>query len=173
MSANETTPQTGISEKNSIPPETGNTLETSTTSENNIHSDFEELLLLNDMEEIPKFTAFIDHLGEKWNLPSDLLFQINLALEEAVSNVIMYAFPEHEEHSFQLKAARSGNTLTFTIIDDGRPFDPTQTPDVDTTLSDEDRKIGGLGIFIAKNMMDSITYRYIDNKNVLTLTKNI
>jgi anti-sigma regulatory factor (Ser/Thr protein kinase) len=63
--------------------------------------------------------------------------------------------------------------LTFVLSDSGKPFDPTQASEPDLTLQAEDRPIGGLGIFLVRQIMDSVEYRYSDGKNILTLTKNI
>ena len=72
-----------------------------------------------------------------------------------------------------IEAQANDMRLKFTIIDNGTPFDPTLTADVDTTLSAEERPIGGLGILLVRQMMDSINYERVDGRNVLTLRKNI
>jgi anti-sigma regulatory factor (Ser/Thr protein kinase) len=63
--------------------------------------------------------------------------------------------------------------MVFTIVDSGMPFDPTLKEEVDTTLSAEERPIGGLGIHLVRKLMDDISYQYVDNKNVLTLKKKL
>jgi anti-sigma regulatory factor (Ser/Thr protein kinase) len=72
-----------------------------------------------------------------------------------------------------IQAIATEHSLKFVITDEGKAFDPTQHGDVDTTLSAEDRPIGGLGIMLVQQLMDSINYEYINNKNVLTLKKII
>ena len=98
---------------------------------------------------------------------------MNLALEEAVVNVMNYAYPEGTIGDILIEAATTETQLVFTIKDSGTPFDPTQVEDPDTTLSIEDRPIGGLGIFLVKQLMDSVTYNYTDGFNILTLKKKL
>ena len=78
---------------------------------------------------------------------------INLALEEAVSNVIMYAYPLEEHHEIRLKASLTDNQLIFLLTDKGLSFDPTNAPDADITIPIEERAIGGLGIFLIRSIM--------------------
>ena len=125
------------------------------------------LIMRNDIEQIPTLSEWIEWL----KLPDALNTPINLALEEAVVNVMNYAYP-----------GRSGQVLVeyektdkavFTITDSGIPFDPTQQAEADTSLSAEERPIGGLGIFLVRQLMDEVRYERIDDKNVLTLIKQI
>ena len=117
--------------------------------------------------------AFLEELGEELNLKPEVAFNIHLALEEAVSNVIMYAYPEGEEHTLTLTARLVDNRLIFKIIDTGKEFDPTRQPDVDVTLSLDERPIGGLGIFLIRRVMQAVEYRRVGDKNILTLVKVI
>ena len=102
---------------------------------------------------------------------------VNLALEEAVSNVMLYAYPDTNEGKVIVEFVRTtddqGENILFTITDSGIPFDPTQRKEVDVTLSAEERAIGGLGIHLVKQLMDSIVYHREENKNVLTLMKRL
>ena len=98
---------------------------------------------------------------------------MNLVLEEAVSNVILYAYPKGEQQEISLSANVSDNNLVFVLTDSGKEFDPTQAPDADITLSAEERQIGGLGIFLIRQIMNQIEYQRIDGKNVLTLGKQL
>ena len=99
--------------------------------------------------------------------------KVNMAVEEAVVNVMKYAYPIEYRGDVTIEAASNNERLKFTIIDSGKPFDPTVQAEVDTTLSAKERKIGGLGIHIMRQNMDSMNYERIDNLNVLTLRKNI
>lgn len=131
------------------------------------------LTLKNNIAEVALLPEFIEGICETLGLAADRAFNLNLALEEAVTNVISYAFPDGGEHSFALHAQSDGSVLTFTLEDDGVPFDPTEAPDVDTTLSAEERQIGGLGIFLIRQIMSSVSYEYADGKNRLTMTLQI
>ena len=132
-----------------------------------------KLILQNEVAEISKLAIFIDELGEEFGLSPDLVFNLNLVLEEAVSNVILYAYPKEEHQTISLIVKKKENQLIFVLTDSGKEFDPTQAPDADITLSAEDRPIGGLGIFLIRQIMNTVEYQRIDGKNVLTLGKEL
>lgn len=127
----------------------------------------------NDITEISRLAGFIDEVAEKFSLPMDMVFSLNLVLEEAVTNVIMYAYPKEEHEFIYLSADIQDGSLVFVLTDSGKEFDPTLMPDADITLSAEDRQIGGLGIFLIRQIMNEVKYERIDNKNVLTLEKKL
>lgn len=133
----------------------------------------EELTLTNKTEEIGKLVPFIEQIGKKLSLASDLIFNLNLVLEEAVSNVIHYAYPNQEGKEINIEASLMNDNLIFVITDSGIAFDPTSVPDTDITLPADERPIGGLGIFIIKQIMNEVNYRRVDGKNVFTLKKFI
>ncbi len=132
-----------------------------------------QLLLKNDISQVPLLADFINQVCDKFALDSNLSFQLNLVLEEAVVNVIQYAYPDGGEHTFTLDADMEADTVTFVLRDDGKPFNPlTQAPNVDISLSAEKRKIGGLGIFLVQQMMDEVDYqRTPKGENVLVMKK--
>lgn len=139
----------------------------------NIHTgdDCRQLVLTNHIEEIARMVTFIDELSEELSLSAEDSFNIHLAMEEAVSNVIMYAYPQDEEHELTIVVRHVDNRLIFKIIDSGKEFDPTQQPDADITLSLEERPIGGLGIFLIRRIMQQVEYHRVDGKNILTMIK--
>ena len=103
-----------------------------------------------------------------------LVMSLNLALEEAVTNVVLYAYPEGQSGKVDIQASMKGRLLTFVISDAGVPFDPTtEVAEADITLSVEDRPIGGLGVFLVKQIMDTVSYQRTGGRNVLTLVKNV
>lgn len=123
-----------------------------------------------------KSSEIIEFLMSSPDIPDDevLQFKLRLSIEEAVENVVRYAY----DGGFGwLEAGTSldQNSLMLTIElrDAGIPFNPLEKEDPDVTLSADERKIGGLGIFLCKKMMDSIEYRYEDGNNVLTMTKKV
>ena len=99
--------------------------------------------------------------------------KMNLAIEEAVVNVMNYAYPPGAKGEVRIEAGVHEGYVEFVISDDGTPFNPTEVEDADTTLSAEERQIGGLGIFLVKHFMDIVEYKYVDGQNVLTLRKNL
>ena len=132
-----------------------------------------KLILQNEVAEISKLAIFIEELGEEFGLSPELVFNLNLVLEEAVSNVILYAYPKEEHQTISLIARKKDNQLIFVLTDSGKEFDPTQAPDADITLSAEDWPIGGLGIFLIRQIMNTVEYQRIEGKNVLTLVKEL
>lgn len=132
-----------------------------------------KLLLRNEIAEIEKLSVFIEELGDELGLSPEWVFNLNLVLEEAVSNVILYAYPKEEHETISLVAKKTDHQLIFVLTDSGKEFDPTQAPDADITLSAEERQIGGLGIFLIRQIMDKVEYQRIDGKNVFTLGKEL
>ena len=132
-----------------------------------------KLVIKNDITEISKLAIFIEELSEELALAPELTFNLNLALEEAVSNVILYAYGEEKQKEITLLANMSDNNLTFVLTDYGKEFDPTKVPDADVTLSAEEREIGGLGIFLIRQIMNTIEYQRVDGKNVLIMGKQL
>ena len=87
--------------------------------------------------------------------------------------MIMYAYPKGTEGEVDLGASRQGGNLIFTLSDTGVPFDPTVAPEADISASLENRPIGGLGIHLVRSIMDNVSYKRAEGRNVLTMTKHI
>ena len=126
------------------------------------------IVMRNDIQQIPTLAEWVESL----HIPDALNMTINLALEEAVTNVMLYAYPG-ENGKVLIEAEKTPQRITFTISDSGIPFDPTQRPEADITLPAEDRAIGGLGIHLVRQIMDDIHYERKDNRNILTLVKKL
>ena len=133
----------------------------------------ETLVIKNDVHEVTRFSSFIKSALEKLGIGPSLARQLRQAVEEAVVNVIDYAYPASIKGDITVRMMSDGRVLHFQIVDEGVPFDPTQKERADTTLSAEDRQIGGLGLLLVRELMDSINYERKDGKNVLTLIKEI
>ena len=131
------------------------------------------ITLANDIAEISRLATFIEEVGEAFELTPDVIFNLNLVIEEAVVNVINYAYPKEEHQSIYLSANLHNASIVFVLTDTGKEFDPTQAPEADITLSAEERPIGGLGIFLIRQIMNEVKYQRIDGKNVLTLEKKL
>ena len=132
-----------------------------------------KLVIKNDISEISKLATFIGELSEELDFTPELNFNLNLVLEEAISNVILYAYGKEEQKEISLVAYLSDNNLVFVLTDSGMEFDPTKVPDADVTLSAEEREIGGLGIFLIRQIMDTVEYQRMDGKNVLIMGKQL
>ena len=129
------------------------------------------LELNNDIAEIPQLSAFIDTFAEEAGIDFSLVMSLQLALEEAVVNVMEYAYPKGTMGKVLITASVEGDDLEFVISDSGKAFDPTAKAEVNVDLGVEDRPIGGLGIHLVRNIMDSVAYERKDGKNILTLRK--
>lgn len=116
---------------------------------------------------------FVETVCDEMGVDMATAMQLNLAIEEAVVNVMNYAYPAGTRGDICLAAHAEGDAITFILSDSGIPFDPTAQKEADTSLSAEERPIGGLGIFLVKQLMDTVTYRRAEGRNILTLTKKL
>lgn len=126
------------------------------------------IVMRNDIQQIPTLAEWVEGL----HIPAALNMTINLALEEAVTNVMLYAYPDGKG-TVLIEAEKDDDEIRFVISDSGIPFDPTETPEADITLSAEERAIGGLGIHLVRQIMDHIAYNRKNKKNILTLVKKL
>jgi sigma-B regulation protein RsbU (phosphoserine phosphatase) len=133
----------------------------------------QHLVLPNDVQAVPPLNEFIDGICEVLEFDMTLTMKMNLAIEEAVVNVMNYAYPEGTTGYVDIDAMANDERLRFVISDSGVPFDPTGKEEADTTLSAEERPIGGLGIYLVRQLMDGVNYERINGKNVLTLDKTL
>lgn len=131
------------------------------------------IVLANEISEISKLNGFIEDIGNEFSLTPDIVFNLTLVLEEAVVNVINYAYPKEEHQYIYLSARLHEGSIIFVLTDTGKEFDPTLAPEADVTLGAEDRQIGGLGIFLIRQIMNEVKYERIEGKNVLTLEKKL
>ncbi|HNX22112.1 MAG TPA: SpoIIE family protein phosphatase, partial [Bacteroidales bacterium] len=129
--------------------------------------------LINEIDQIYILQQFIEEVGEDLDFEASLVMKLNLALEEAVSNVILYAYPKVSGKKIIVSVAYKGSDLIFTVTDTGVPFDPTLTEHPNLDLDAEERPIGGLGIFLIKQIMNEVTYSRIHDVNVFTMKKKI
>ena len=128
-------------------------------------------LIKNRIEEISSLAEKIEEFANDSKLSPGLAFNINLVLEEALSNIIFYAFIDTEKHEIKISISLNNNLITMEIIDDGIPFNPLEKPSPDINLSAKERPVGGLGIFLISQIMDEMNYARKNKQNVLTLKK--
>ena len=132
-----------------------------------------EIKIKNQVGELEHVARFIEEIGEELGLDMELQMNLNLVMEEMVSNVIFYAYPEGVDASIELTAESDGKELTFVLSDQGREFDPTLKDDADIDTKPAERELGGMGIFIVKNIMNKVTYQRLEGRNLLTMKKKI
>ena len=126
------------------------------------------------VENLTQVTAFVNNHLEAIDCPMKAQMQIELAGEEIFVNIANYAYaPEKGRATVRVEVMDDSVTVTITFIDRGVPYDPLAKEDPDVTLSAQERKIGGLGIFMTKKAMDDVSYEYKDGQNILTLIKNL
>jgi anti-sigma regulatory factor (Ser/Thr protein kinase) len=128
----------------------------------------------NQLAEISRIAVMLDAFAAYWRWTEKFKHEVNLAVEEVVSNIIMYAYTDALEHRIKLNFEQDEARLRITIKDDGKHYDWLQNnKKVDVNAPVEEREIGGLGIHLLKNIMDEVNYRREENMNVVTLIKKI
>ena len=134
-----------------------------------------EIRIKNHLDELERVNRFVEEIGEELGLDMELQMNLNLVMEEMVVNVISYAYPEGKEADIELLAESDGKELTFVLSDRGKEFDPTmnETGDTDMDVNPAERDLGGMGIYIVKNIMNEVTYQRLEGKNLLTMKKSI
>ena len=132
-----------------------------------------EIKIKNHVAELEHVAAFVEEIGEELGLDMEMQMNLNLVMEEMVSNVIFYAYPQGTEAEIELVAESDGKEVTFVLSDSGKEFDPTMKEGVNTDINPAERDIGGMGIFIVKNIMNKVSYQRLEGKNLLTMKKDI
>ena len=129
--------------------------------------------LKSNLSELDALCQNLEKFGQSMGLSKKCVFETNLALDELFTNIISYGFDDKNEHTISITIALQNDDLVVHIEDDGIPFNPTnaETPDLECSI--EECRIGGLGIHLAKNLMDEVCYQRCKDKNLLTLKKNI
>lgn len=133
----------------------------------------DEIELSNHLEEINKISRYIDELGKELKLPDKVVMEINLAIDEIITNIVSYAYNDNKEHKILIKISRTENFIIIVTEDDGIPFNPLDVPEADTVSILENKKIGGLGIHLVRKLMDKLEYSRADGKNILTFGKRL
>jgi serine/threonine-protein kinase RsbW len=131
------------------------------------------IILANDISEIARLNEFVEEIGNEFSLSPEVVFNLTLVLEEAVVNIINYAYPKEDHELIYLSAKLHNDSIMLVLTDTGKEFDPTMAPEADITLSADERPIGGLGIFLIRQIMNEGKYERIEGKNVLTLEKKL
>ena len=133
-----------------------------------------ELTIAAKVENIEVVTNFVNEQLEALDCPMKAQMQIDIAIDELFGNIALYAYnPEIGQATVRVEVTEDPLAVVITFIDNGVPYDPLAKADPDTTLSAEEREIGGLGIYMVKKSMDEITYDYKDGQNILKIKKRI
>jgi anti-sigma regulatory factor (Ser/Thr protein kinase) len=125
----------------------------------------------NDISQIPKVGEAFDRFSEANGLAPAMVQTFHIIFDELLNNIITYGYGDDERHVVEVNIELAGKKLSVTITDDGVPFDPLSQEAPDTSLSIDEREIGGLGIHLVKSMSDECSYERKSDKNVLSLIK--
>jgi serine/threonine-protein kinase RsbW len=133
-----------------------------------------ELSFPNRIEALPQVLDFVTECGTELHLDERQLFEVRLAVDEAVTNVISYAYPKGQVGMVRIRCHSAEGLFAVELIDHGRPFDPLQHADPDVTCPLDKRAVGGLGIYFIRRVMDEVTYHYdAQEGNVLRMVKYV
>ncbi len=127
--------------------------------------------LKNQLPEIHRVSEILDQFGKRNGVSPEALFHIQLALDEILTNVISYGYRDNREHEILIRISLHQGELTAEVEDDGQPFNPLLRPDPDISRPLEDKPIGGLGIYLIRNLLDGMEYRSENGKNFLVMKK--
>jgi anti-sigma regulatory factor (Ser/Thr protein kinase) len=127
----------------------------------------------NKRPEIARLSGILEEFMDTNDVPMNVSFAIDLALDELLTNVVSYGFPDGGDHQIEVNVEVSDEEVAVQIIDDGIAFNPLEKEEADTTLSVDEREIGGLGIHLVKKTMNSIEYQRLEGKNILILKKAV
>ncbi len=135
-------------------------------------SNCDEITIDATLENVPLATEFVSKKADTLPFSTKDKYQIDIAVDEIVSNVARYAY-EGKEGKVTVRTATDETSLTITVIDSGIPYNPLEREDPDVTLSADERGVGGYGIFIVKKVMDEVAYEYKDGQNILTMKERV
>ncbi len=120
-------------------------------------------------DELERISGAIEDLGQQDEWPDDLVFRVNLVLEELILNIMDYG-QDGEDPDISLEIESEDNSISIELSDRGRPFDPlTEAPEPDLTASVGERRVGGLGVHLTKTLMDDVQYTHEGGRNRLSI----
>jgi len=129
--------------------------------------------LVSHRSEIERLHQLLEAFGEKHGVPASVVFAVNLALDEIVTNIIKHGHTDSADHNIQIGVALDHDVLEATVRDGAPPFNPLAVPPVDLAAPAAGRPIGGLGVHLVRSVMDSVDYRREGLQNVLVIKKAI
>ena len=127
--------------------------------------------LKNNLRELERLSQIVNEFGEAHRLSPKVLYALNLSLDEILTNVIYYGYDDTNEHHIIIRISLKDEELTAAVEDDGRPFNPLEAAKPDLAKPLEERQVGGLGIHLVTNLMDTVEYKRQGNKNLLVMKK--
>ena len=131
------------------------------------------IVLRNQVAELERVGQLVAAFGAEHRLPSQVVFDLTLALDEILTNVMSYAYADQGSHEIVVRLSQQADTLVAEVEDDGRPFNPLDVPPPDVGAAIEDRPIGGLGLHLVRRVTDGLDYERAAGKNRLVLRKRL
>jgi sigma-B regulation protein RsbU (phosphoserine phosphatase) len=130
-----------------------------------------QLTIQNELSNIDIVNDRFKEFAHEKEIPKNVVATICMVLDDMLTNIISYAYQDDEQHDIGVQILLKENSLVIIFIDDGLPFNPFQADAPETQLSIEERDVGGLGIHLVREMMDSVSYQRKAEQNIVTLTK--
>jgi anti-sigma regulatory factor (Ser/Thr protein kinase) len=131
------------------------------------------ITITNRASELGRVAALADEFAAANRLPSDAVADLQVALDEVLSNIIKYGYSDKDTHEISVRLTVEGDAIVGEVEDDGRPFDPLTTPDPDLAVPLRSRAVGGVGIHIARHLMSEVSYRRVAERNRLQFRRNL
>jgi serine/threonine-protein kinase RsbW len=131
-----------------------------------------DLAIHNDLSEVAVVRDALDRLGSELDVPARAIIQLQVVLDEIVSNVVKYSWPNGGKHEFLVRITVGPTGVTLDIFDDGQPFDPRGAPEPPTPPEGQRPRPGGVGIHMIRKLVDELEYERIEGRNHTRLTKN-
>jgi len=132
-----------------------------------------EIILKNQPAEIQQLFKALQKFAAQHDLPAKAVQAADLALEEHVTNVLKHGYTDEAVHEIRVRFSCIDRRLGIEVEDDGRPFNPLEQPEVDTSVPLEERPVGGLGVHLMRQFMDALEYDRVGDRNVLRMTKRL
>ncbi len=133
-----------------------------------------DVTIANDLAELQRLAELVDTFVARHGLPERMAFNLNLCLDELITNIVSYGYDDGGRHQIQVRFRIDNNALVTTIVDDAKAYDPfVEAPEPDLESEVDQRRVGGLGVFLVKEFNDLCEYRRDGDKNVVTMSKSI
>ena len=132
-----------------------------------------KIIIQNQLSELETIATTLETVGENWDLPMSITLNLNLVLEELITNIIFYGYTDKNEHFIEINIDFDDSRIFLKVEDDGIAFNPLLKEEADISLPVEERAIGGLGIHFVRKIMDTISYERKNEKNILTMIKTV
>jgi anti-anti-sigma factor len=133
----------------------------------------EVLVAVNRLDEIERISREVDAFARRIGLPLGMVFDMNLALDEVLTNIVTYAYDDEDEHQIVVRLRLERDRFVVDVEDDGREFDPLATDEPDLAAPVEERPVGGLGLSLVRRLVSELAYDRRGGWNVLTMTRYI